>query len=188
MTDLTGKITQYSQISDLLFIAGIVFIVIAAVMFFRFNIPHIIDRITGFGERKERAKILAEMKRREQPKEDFEENEDEAPTDDNNNKESRVKKPVVDPWDDTEALKRMFDLNAKKKTEKKIEIKEDQKFQINKVRNSNELTRKDDISIMDFAETGLLQQKETETDILHQEDDNFEIVRTVIRTHREEEK
>lgn len=66
MLDINGKISQYRQFSDILFILGLAFAAIALFLFFRFKIYRIISRMLGFEAKKENKKFRQKEKQRSQ--------------------------------------------------------------------------------------------------------------------------
>jgi uncharacterized membrane protein len=54
---MTGKISQYQLISNVLFMMGILFLILAIVLFFRFRMYRVFDKISGHAEKKAREKF-----------------------------------------------------------------------------------------------------------------------------------
>lgn len=54
---MTGRISQYEMISHVLFIMAIVFLIFAIILFFRFHMYRIFDKLSGHAERKARDKF-----------------------------------------------------------------------------------------------------------------------------------
>lgn len=54
MTQLPDKIALYTQLSRILFAAGIILACVAVWMFFRFRILRLLDRLTGYGKKREK--------------------------------------------------------------------------------------------------------------------------------------
>jgi len=59
---MQDKIARYQGISNALLALGILLLVIALIMFFRFRMMHILDRITGKAEKREREKFNKKSK------------------------------------------------------------------------------------------------------------------------------
>ena len=54
---MTGKISQYELISNVLFMMGILFLILAIILFFRFRMYRIFDKLSGHAEKKAREKF-----------------------------------------------------------------------------------------------------------------------------------
>ena len=69
---MTGRITQYQMISNVLFVCGIVFLILAVILFFRFRMFRLFDKISGHAERKARDKFTKKVHETAKPVEIYE--------------------------------------------------------------------------------------------------------------------
>ena len=58
---MTGRISQYELISNVLFMVGILFLILAVILFFRFRMYRVFDKLSGHAERKARDKFVKKV-------------------------------------------------------------------------------------------------------------------------------
>lgn len=174
ITDITAKITIYSEASGILTAAGFCLLALAVWMFFHFHILRIFDRISGRGEKRERERFRNYQSKHTGYTGDVSSDTDHdsmtpgmgLDPDSGDLASEEIKagndgEPDMSVWDDTGALKEMFDNRLSGKSTSKV---------VESPVRSNDLSHekpKEDITAplrkgpsSEFAETGLLAIKE----------------------------